>query len=308
MFYLFLRANLEKHSKTWSLATQFLKAKIFNLQKKSKAFEVAEKHYNAGNSLYQFMLDRRMTYTCAYWKNAKNLDEAQEAKLDLVCKKIGLKPGMKVLDIGCGFGSFMKFAVEKYGVTAVGVSVSEEQIKLGMELCKGLPIEFRFQDYREITGKYDRIVSIGMIEAVGYKNFRKFFKVVSEALNDEGLFLLHTIGYHISTTIGDPWIDKYIFPNGLLPSLNQLSRAAERLFIVEDLHNFGADYDKTLMAWHKNFEAHWPELKHNYNQRFYLMWRYYLLQCAGIFRARKGQLWQIVLSKQGVLGGYESVR
>ena len=308
LFYRLLRADLDKHSKTWHFALQFAKARLLNLQERSKAFEVGEKHYDIGNNLYQRMLDRRMTYTCGYWKEAANLDDAQEAKLDLVCKKIGLKPGMDVLDIGCGWGSFMKFAAEEYSVNCVGVTVSKEQVELGEKMCKGLPIKFQLKDYREVEGQFDRIVSLGMVEHVGYKNYHTFFQIASSHLKNDGLFLLHTIGYPVSTVAGDPWISKYIFPNGLLPSLKQLTGAMEKLFIMEDLHNFGADYDKTLMAWYSNFSAHWDDLQNNYSEKFYRMWSYYLLQSAGLFRARKCQLWQMVLSKEGVLGGYKPVR
>lgn len=307
-FFKILRGNLSKKIKTWNLAFHYIKARLFNYQKKSKAFEIAKKHYDAGNELFVKMLGKTMVYTCGYWKDAKNLEEAQEAKLDLVCRKIGLKPGMKVLDIGCGFGSFMKFAVEKYKVSAVGVSVSKEQIKFGEELCAGLPVEFKFLDYREVEGKFDRIVSLGMLEHVGYKNYKRFFEVTAKSLTNDGLFLLHTIGNDRSVSTGEPWLDKYIFPNGMLPSIKQLGEAMEGLFILEDLHNFGADYYKTLMAWFANFDKSWSGIKKDYSDRFYRMWKYYLLQCAGIFRARKTQLWQMVLSKEGVLGGYESIR
>lgn len=307
-FFKVLRADLKKEVKNWRLALSYLKAVIINLQRRSRSFEVAHKHYDIGNNLYEHMLGSTMVYTCGYWAEAGSLEEAQEAKMDLVCRKMGLKPGMKILDIGCGFGSFMKFAVEKYGVSAVGVTISKEQVKLGKELCQGLPIEFRFLDYRDITGEYDRVVSIGMLEAVGYKNFRLFMKVVNNCLKTDGLFLLHTIGNNLSYKVGEPWLDKYIFPNGLLPSLAQLTKAAEGIFVLEDLHNFGSDYDKTLLAWFDNFNTNWSAIKKDYDERFYRMWKYYLLSCAGIFRARKAQLWQMVFSKTGVLGGYKSVR
>jgi cyclopropane-fatty-acyl-phospholipid synthase len=254
------------------------------------------------------MLDRRMTYTCGYWKNARNLDEAQEAKLDLVCQKLDLKPGQTVLDIGCGWGSFAKFAAERYGAHVVGVTVSEEQMKLGKELCKGLPVELRLQDYRDIQGSFDHIVSLGMFEHVGYKNYRTFMRVVYEHLSDGGLFLLHTLGGNTSVRSGEAWMDKYIFPNGMFPSLVQIGRAIEGLFVMEDWHNFSADYEKTLFAWFANFNKHWPEISGKYGETFYRMWKYYLLACAGTFRTRSSQLWQIVLSKNGVPGGYKSIR
>jgi cyclopropane-fatty-acyl-phospholipid synthase len=250
------------------------------------------------------MLDKRMVYTCGYWKDAKTLDEAQEAKLDLTCKKLNLKPGMKVLDIGCGWGSFAKYAAEKYKVKVVGITVSKEQAVLAKALCKGLPIEIRLQDYRDLNEKFDRIVSLGMFEHVGYKNYKTYMKVVHRCLKDDGLFLLHTIGGNKSVKSTDPWIDKYIFPNSMLPSIKQMGDAIEDYFVMEDWHNFSADYDKTLMAWYNNFENSWNKLKDDYDERFHRMWRYYLLACAGTFRARKSQLWQIVLSKDGIKEGY----
>ncbi|MCR4275940.1 MAG: cyclopropane fatty acyl phospholipid synthase [Candidatus Parcubacteria bacterium] len=285
-----------------------LKAFLFNLQSSSRAFLVGEKHYDLGNDLYEAMLDKRMVYTCGYWKDAKNLNEAQEAKLDLVCRKIGLKKGDRVLDIGCGWGSFAKFAAEKYGASVVGITVSVEQAALAREHCKGLPIEIRVCDYREMNEKFDHIVSLGMFEHVGVKNYRMYFEVAGRCLREDGLFLLHTIGYQLSQLTSDPWITKYIFPGGALPSIAQIGEAIEGFFIVEDLQNFGADYDTTLMAWFKNFDFAWPTLRAKYGDRFYRMWKYYLLSCAGVARAREMQLWQIVLSKNGVPGGYTSVR
>jgi len=309
-FFKVIRGDLAGKIKNWRLFFYFLKAKFFNLQSKFRAFEIAQKHYDIDNYLFQNMLGKTMAYTCAYWKNAKNLDEAQEAKLDLVCKKLGLKPGMKVLDIGCGFGSFMKFAVEKYQVSVIGISVSKEQIKLGTELCRGLPIEFRLLDYRDMNwqSEFDRVVSIGMAEAVGCKNFKLYLKKINECLKDDGLFLLHTIGNNKSVIAGDSWSNKYIFPNGMLPSIAQIGKEAEGMFVLEDLHNFGADYDKTLVAWYNNFNNNWVRLREKHDEKFYRMWKYYLLSFAGAFRARHTQLWQIVFSKKGILGGYNSIR
>lgn len=304
-----VRADLKERIRfSPALFLHVAEAVFFNLGKKTRAFHIGEAHYDIGNDLYRHMLDRRMTYTCGYWKDADNLDDAQEAKLDLVCKKIGLTAEDRVLDIGCGWGSFAAFAAEKYGARVVGVTVSKEQAALGRTRCAGLPVEIRLQDYRDVDEKFDHIVSLGMFEHVGYKNYRTYMDVARRCLKEDGLFLLHTIGGNISVRSTDPWIQKYIFPNSMLPSLAQIARAAERRFVVEDLHNFGADYDKTLMAWYNNFNAAWPDLSGAYTRRFSRMWRFYLLSCAGMFRARSIQLWQIVLSKRGVLGGYESIR
>lgn len=284
------------------------RAFLFNLQSTSRAFNIAEVHYDLGNDLYEAMLDSRMVYSCGYWKEAATLDEAQEAKLDLICRKIGLKKRDHILDIGCGWGSFAKYAAEEYGASVVGITVSKEQAALARERCKGLPVEIRIQDYRELNEKFDHIVSVGMFEHVGVKNYRTYFEVAKRCLKENGLFLLHTIGYKLSQLTSDPWIEKYIFPGGQIPSVAQIGKGVEGLFIIEDLHNFGADYDMTLMVWFKNFDAAWPKLREKYGDRFYRMWKYYLLTCAGAFRARDTELWQLVLSPSGVLGGYTSVR
>ena len=310
MIYRIIKVRLdEKVKRKPSILFKLMIAKLFNLQTKKRAFIIGERHYDLGNDLFRKMLDKRMNYSCAYWKNAESLDEAQENKLELICKKLYLKPGMRVLDIGCGWSAFGKYAAEKYKVETVGITVSKEQVELGKELCKGVPVEIRLQDYRDINDRFDRIVSVGMIEHVGYKNYRTYFKVANGSLKENGLFLLHTIGEAKSVKSSDAWTNKYIFPNSMLPSIAQLSKATEGLFIVEDLHSFGSDYDKTLMAWFKNFRENWEKLKHNYSERFYRMWKYFLLSSAGAFRARtKNQLWQIVLSKNGVPGGYLAIR
>lgn len=310
-----LSARLDQKISPWSMILPVISARIRNKQSKSRAFEVGEKHYDLGNDLFEAMLDKRMVYTCAYWKGLghepENLDIAQEQKLDLVCKKIGLKKGDHVLDIGCGWGSFAKYAAENYGAKVTGITISREQMALAKELCTGLDVEIKLMDYRDIQGEYDHVVSLGMFEHVGMKNYRTYMQTVRRVLADDGLFLLQTIGHNRKDTGVDPWIERYIFPNGVIPQSSLVTESFEDLFIMEDWHNFGADYDTTLMAWHKNFEEAWNKLKlaGKYSERFYRMWRYYLLACAGAFRVRHSiELWQIVLSKNGVKGGYTSVR
>jgi len=307
-------ARIDQKIKPLAVLPYTLKSILSNPQKGKRSFEVADVHYDIGNDLYASMLDQRMTYTCGYWSATKDhpkaatLDMAQENKLDMICKKIGLKAGDKVLDIGCGWGSFIRYAAEKYGAHCVGISVSKEQVKLGNETKGDLPIEFRLQDYRSINEKFDHIISIGMFEHVGYKNYKKYMQITHKNLKDDGLFLLHTIGTNVSIKKTDPWINKYIFPNSMLPSAKQISKAVEKLFVIEDWHNFGVHYDYTLMAWHENFKKSWPQLKEKYGERFYRMWEFYLLSSAATFRTRKSQVWQIVLSKNGKKGGYEQIR
>jgi cyclopropane-fatty-acyl-phospholipid synthase len=304
-----LRANLEAQIRVgWHEAWQLLRGLLANLQSQARAFMVGEQHYDLGNQLYQCMLDSRMTYTCGYWRNAADLEQAQANKLDLVCRKIGLQPGDRVLDIGCGWGSFAEFAARNYGAEVVGITISREQAELARVRCSGLPVEIRLQDYRDLQETFDHIVSLGMFEHVGWKNYRTYMQVVQRCLRAKGLFLLHSIGANQSGLHSDAWIDRHIFPNGGLPSIAQIGKAIEPDWVMEDWHNFGADYDLTLMAWYANFERHWGELAARYDRRFYRMWRYYLLTCAGAFRARNIQLWQIVLSKGGVADGYRSLR
>lgn len=307
-FYKVLDAKLNKKISSLPALPGLLKSKALNLQNKVRARIVGEQHYDVGNNLFKEMLDKRMVYSCGYWKDAQNLDDAQEAKMELICQKIKIEEGMTVLDIGCGWGSFAKYAAEKYQARVVGITISKEQVKLAEKLCKNLPVEIRLQDYRDVKEKFDRVVSVGMFEHVGKKNYRKYMQVVYDRLKDGGLFLLHTIGGNKSVTAIDPWLNKYIFPNAMLPSVKQIGKAAENLFVLEDWHSFGSDYDRTAMAWHENFINKWGKIKENYDDRFYRMWTYYLLRCAGVFRSRKYQLWQIVYSKDGVPDGYTSIR
>lgn len=303
-----LKAKINRKVVSPNLILHALKSRIMNVQTMSGSRKVAKVHYNLGNEFYSHMLDRRMQYTCAYFKGTSSLDEAQERKLDMICKKINLKRGDKVLELGCGWGGFAKYASEKYGSHVTAYNISREQVRYARENTKGLPVRIIEKDYREAKGHYDKVVSIGMCEHVGYKNYNTLMDVAHRCLKKHGIFLLHTIGRDTSTTHVDPWIDKYIFPNSMIPSIKQLSHSFEGRFVVEDWHNFGTDYDKTLMEWHKNFEKNWPKFRKQYGDRFYRMWRYYLLACAGTFRSRNTQLWQIVLSKDGVPGGHIPVR
>ncbi len=306
-FYRVFRAELDTHlSKNWKELFNALMIRIFNYQTKERALEVGKKHYDLSNEFFKAMLDKHMIYSCAYWKDANTLDEAQEHKL--ICRKLGLKKGMTVLDIGCGWGGLANYMAKNYGTEVTGITISKEQYEYAQAHKGSLPITFLMKDYRDCDIQYDRVVSVGMFEHVGTKNYPEYMKTVHRCLKDEGLALLHTIGSNVTTFNPDPWINKYIFPNGILPSLVQVTKTTERLFIIEDLHNFGADYDKTLMAWNENFEKAWPQFKDQYGERFYRMWRYYLLSCAGLVRARGIQLWQFMLSKKDVYGGYESIR
>lgn len=304
-----LHAHVDRHVRTMVDVAVALWARASNLQQPRRAFEVGRRHYDLGNDLYRAMLGRHMVYSCGYWRDASTLDAAQEAKLDLVCRKLQLQPGMKVLDIGCGWGEALRFAAERYGVSGVGITISREQADFARDLCRGLTVDIRLQDYRELEEPFDRVFSIGMFEHVGVKNYRTYFEVVRKCLPRDGLFLLHTIGSNTSMTHTDPWIAKYIFPNSMLPSAAQIATASENLFVIEDWHNFGTDYVNTLTAWRDNLERAWSQLPaERYDERFRRMWRYYLAASIALFRERQGQLWQIALSPEGRAGGYMAPR
>lgn len=308
LFTRLLRAEIDEELRTLDTLIAHLKARFVNLQRGEHAFEIGKAHYDLGNDLFQAMLGERLVYSCGYWAEATNLDDAQVAKLDLICRKLRLKPGQRVLDIGCGWGEALKYAAEKYGVEGVGITVSQEQAAYARALCAGLPVEIRLQDYHELDEPFDAIMSIGMFEHVGALNYRGYFEVARRCLQEDGLFLLHCIGSNGAPSRPDPWIEKYIFPNSMIPAMSQAATALEGLFVVEDWHNFGADYDRTLTAWQANFDAAWPALNHRYDERFRRMWHYYLGVSAAVFRSRRNQLWQITLSPRGVPGGYRVPR
>lgn len=304
-----MQAHLDERVHGWRELADGVRARLLNLQSRERSLEVGRRHYDLGNDLYQAMLGRRLVYSCAYWRDAQDLDAAQETKLDLVCRKLGLRPGQRVLDIGCGWGEALKFAAERYGVSGVGVTISAEQAAFARELCEGLPVEIRLQDYRELDETFDAVFSIGMFEHVGDKNYRSFFEVARRCLAPQGLLLLHSIGTNVSRHRTDPWIARYIFPNSMLPSAAQITQAFEGLFVLEDWHSFGTDYDRTLQAWRANVEAAWPRLdERRYDERFRRMWRFYLAGSMATFRCRHAQLWQLVLSPEGVSSGYVAPR
>ncbi len=312
-----LSARVDRHFKlNWLTMRAFLESRILNLQDRRRSGKVARQHYDLSSELYMSFLDPYNQYTCAYFKHSDTLDAAQQQKLALICGKLQLNKRDRVLDIGCGWGGFARYASERCGCAVTGITISREQAAYARRYTEGLPVTILESDYRDLQGQFDKVLICGMIEHVGPKNYRHLFGIVHKHLAADGLFLLHTIGTNgyaagrrwINTAGTDAWMNKYIFPNGALPSVLQLARAAQGLFVLEDMHNFGADYDRTLLAWFDNFDRNWPRIKTHYDNRFYRMWRYYFLSCAGIFRARKTQLWQFVLSKHGIRGGYQSIR
>lgn len=310
-----LCANADAPFQSIGIVYPWIRAHMLNLNTPLRARKAIQAHYDIGNDLYGRMLDPSMTYSCGYWKDAYSLAEAQFNKYELICRKLGLKKGKpaRILDVGCGWGGFLTHAAREYGVTGVGVTLAENQLTVAKDRTRGLPITIRLEDYRYISdGPFDHIVSIGMFEHVGQKNYETFFKKMRSLLKSDGLFLLHTIGAPQTWGSSDPWYDRYIFRDYWLPSVAQIGVASNGHFILKDWHTFGHDYDTTMCAWYENFKSAWPDLKKYYEHResgqFYRMWKFYLLSTAGAFRANRIDLWQMVFSPNGVPGGYVSVR
>lgn len=304
-----IRAGLDgRLPRNLRMLVSVLWAVAFNLQTRRRSRRVGKHHYDLGNDFFEAMLDPAMQYSCAYFQGGVDLAQAQVRKMDLICRKLGLEPGMRLLDIGCGWGGLARYAAERHGCEVIGITISQEQCAYAQTLCSGLPVHIRLQDYRDLAERFDRVVSVGMLEHVGTRNYRKYFEVVSKCLDRGGLFLCQAIAGDRPSVHCDPWFERYIFPNSILPSAAQVAHAAEGLLILEDVHNFGADYDHTLMAWDENFRTAWPRFASRYGERFWRMWRFYLLSCAGAFRARSLQLYQFVFSHGGISGGWAPVR
>jgi cyclopropane-fatty-acyl-phospholipid synthase len=296
-----IRARLEERVPVnLHTALAFASSFLLNLQTRRRARLVGRRHYDVGNDFFECMLDPSMQYSCAWFRDTNDLAQAQREKMDLICRKLGLEKGMSLLDIGCGWGGLARHASEHYGCRVVGITISEEQRRYGAELSRGLPVEIRLQDYREISEQFDRVVSVGMLEHVGPKNYRKYMRKVFETLRPGGVFVCQSIAANFSSLYPDPWVARYIFPNSMIPSAAQVSKATEKLLVLEDVQNLGGDYEKTLKAWESNFRRSWHRFASRYGETFYRMWRFYLLGCAGAFRARGLQLFQFVLSKGGI--------
>ena len=322
-----LSANLDKKAQQYlslsskaTIAVKFLMSKTLNMQNITRSKQVAEQHYNLGNDFYQHMLDPEfMQYTCGYFKDTKDLGKAQINKLNLVCKKLHLsKKGTgkkeKILELGSGFGGFGHFAAKNYNCEITSYNISKEQVAFAKQLNKNLPVNTIESDYRNAESSknqnaFDKVVSIGMMEHVGPKNYKNFMKLADHCLRDDGILVIHTIGNTTKDPAGDDqFTQKYIFPGGHLPSAAQITLAAEDYFQLEDIQNFGHYYDPTLMAWFHNFNKNWPMFKNQYGDRFYRMWKYYLLSCAGAFRAGNICLYQFVFTKRSYGKVYEATR
>ncbi len=280
---------------------------LLNLQTKSRARIVGRRHYDLGNDFFGAMLDPSMQYSCAYFHGTNDLATAQELKMELICRKLGVHPGMRVLDIGCGWGGLARHMAMNHGCEVVGLTISAEQRRYAENLCADLPVDIRLQDYRDVEGVFDRVVSVGMFEHVGPKNHRIYMNKVRECLRPDGLFLLHTITANEIRKTCDRWISKYIFANSMLPTASQVLQAGEGLFVTEDIHNLGQYYVPTLRAWESAFMKSREEFRARFGEEFVRMWRLYLLSCSGAFRARSLQVFQFLLSPEGV-EGHEPLR
>jgi cyclopropane-fatty-acyl-phospholipid synthase len=294
-----LGARLDQHftfrlPNLWTLLT----ALFVNQQTRRRARKVGRVHYDLSNDFFEAMLDPNMQYSCALFGEGDDLGAAQLRKMDWICQKLRLRPGLRLLDIGCGWGGLARHAALRYGCHAVGITISQEQFQYAKRWCRGLDVEIQLRDYREVTERFDRVVSIGMVEHVGPKNYRAYFQAAARSLSADGLFLCQAICGNVSSFQFDPWIKRYIFPNSLLPSAARLARAAEGVFILEAIKNIGLNYDRTLLAWEENFQRSWSRFANRHGERFRRMWRFYLLSCAGAFRARTLQVFSILFSKE----------
>ena len=305
MLFSAFRARLSQKVDARTAVFEAFKSRLNPFGSHARSREIGKKHYDAGNDLFKIMLDPYMIYSCGYWRRAQDLDQAQQDKLAMTCRKLMLEPGMRLLDIGCGWGGLARYAAEHHGVSVVGVTVSEQQLELGREMCADWPIELRYQDYREVPDRFDRVVSVGMFEHVGRQYYPEFFEAFDRCLEPDGIALLHTVGY-LKEDVINPWYDKYIMPGVEFPTVKNIVDAADGHFVVEDLHTWeGAHYDKTLMAWFERFDDGWATLRSAYDDVFYRMWKLYLQGCAAAFRAERMRVWQVVFSKTGIPGGFE---
>ncbi|HEU4409554.1 MAG TPA: cyclopropane fatty acyl phospholipid synthase [Polyangiaceae bacterium] len=296
-----VRGGLERGSKAVHGALAGALGRLGNQQTRRRSRRVAERHYDLGNDLFGAFLGRYKNYSCGYFEGTDDLDVAQRKKLDLVCRKLGLGPGDRLLDVGGGFGELARHAAESYGCRVTSINISDEQIGFARELCRGLPVEVVKCDYRDVAGRYDKIAVVAMLTHVGHKNYRRFMRVMRRCLAPGGAMLIESVGGNVSLARCEPWTDRYVFPGGVVPSIAQLGRAFEGLFVLEDLHNFAPSYVATLRAWHRNLRAAWPRLAASgrYAERTRRMFEYFFLTVAGAFRARGLQHWHLVLTPAG---------
>jgi cyclopropane-fatty-acyl-phospholipid synthase len=259
-------------------------------------------HYDLSGELYDLFLDRDRQYSCAYFTDpGMSLDDAQEAKKRHIARKLRIEPGMRVLDIGCGWGGMGLTLARDFGARVVGVTLSEEQHRIARARAgeAGLSdrVDFRLMDYRDVTETFDRIVSVGMFEHVGVPHYREYFGNVRERLDPSGIALIHTIGRMEPPGITSPWIDRYIFPGGYCPSLSEMASAIENeALYLTDLEVWRLHYAETLRHWHDRFMANVDRARDLYDERFCRMWRFYLVSSEQAFRHNRQCVFQAQLA------------
>ncbi len=278
---------------------QNVTARLFNQQTRGLAQRVARDHYEMGNDLFSGFFGRYKNYSCAYFQDTDDLDRAQRQKLDLICKKLDLRPGDRLLDVGGGWGELARHAAAEYGAKVTSINISEEQMRYARAHCKGLDVTVQRCDYRDVRGAFDKVAAIAMFTHIGQRNYRTFMQSIRRVLEPGGIFIMEGVWGNVSTNRIDAWMDKYVFPGAMIPSGAQTFQAFEDIFVAEDIHNFGPHYLKTLRAWDANFEAAWPELRERYGERMHRIFNYYFRTIAGFFRARALQNWHLVLTPVG---------
>ena len=269
----------------------------FNQQSKEKSLRVAVQHYSLGNDIFLSFLGSYHNYSCGYYLETDDLDEAQRLKLEKGCRLLDLRPGDRVLDVGGGWGEFARYAATHHGCQVTSINIADEQIKFAKEYCKDASVEVRRCDYRDITGRFDKIMVMAMLTHVGYKNYRQFMEIMARCLEPGGMMLIESVGGHKSMKNCEPWINRYIFPGGVLPSLRQIDAAIAGLFSRKVLDEFGSSYVHTLRAWNRNFLQAWPAHQCRYDERVRLMFEYFFQTVAGAFRAGYLLHWHILLQK-----------
>ncbi|MEB2845625.1 methyltransferase domain-containing protein [Rhizobiales bacterium RZME27] len=272
--------------------------------RKGQAQQNVAHHYDLGNEFYKLFLDDNMLYSCAYFREeGETLEQAQRNKLRLLAAKLGLKPGMKVLDIGCGWGDLALYLASLEDVQVLGVTLSKEQQALASERAQkaGLAdrVKFELRDYRDVTEKFDRIVSVGMFEHVGVHHYDEFFAKINTLMPDDGVMVLHSIGHMSPPGMASPWLRKYIFPGAYSPALSEVFEVVEQNSLwVTDLEFLRVHYATTLAHWNQRFQANRNRVIELYDERFARMWEFYLISAEMMFRTGSQMVFHMQLSRK----------
>jgi cyclopropane-fatty-acyl-phospholipid synthase len=301
-------ANL--HNRAYPLSSRILNRvrtafrRLKQMNRGKRAARNVAHHYDLDAGLYDLFLDPDRQYSCAYFEHPhQSLEEAQIAKKRHIAAKLAVEPGHKVLDVGCGWGGLGLYLADIAGADVVGITLSQEQFKIARDraVARGLQnrVEFRIEDYRHTEGRFDRIVSVGMFEHVGVGYYDTYFRHCARLLDDNGVMLLHTIGRTTGPGATNPWISKYIFPGGYIPSLEEITPSIERAgFLITDVEVLRLHYAATLRAWRERFLINRAKAEALYDERFVRMWEFYLSACEASFRCGDDVVYQIQISKQ----------